>query len=107
MGASPNNEPHAMRLLTHVRSLDAQRIKEGALMEEPTTSTFSDINELCYGITHFDLRPYQPCYFELWCNYKNIVVTLAIALHIPMSRERGKPHKGSAWYTFAPRQKRQ
>jgi hypothetical protein len=107
MGASPNNQPHAMGLLPRVRSLDAQTVKEGDLMEEPVPSILPDINKICYGLTHFDLGPHQPGYIELWCKYRNTTVILAIEFHIPMPRERGKPRHGSAWYTFVARQKRQ
>jgi hypothetical protein len=96
-----------MRPLTRVRRSDAESITEGALMEEPVTSTLPIITDFGHGTTHFDLGTHQLGHSELWCSYNNTTVIVATVLLIAMSREREKPRRGTSRYTFAARRKRQ
>jgi hypothetical protein len=74
---------------------------------EPVLSLLHVIIQIFLGSLHFNFGLHQANNFELWCSHQNTPCNIAIRIVITMPRERGKPRHGSAWYTFAARQKRQ
>jgi hypothetical protein len=56
---------------------------------------------------HFEFDRPKSEISEHWCRGSHPVEVLVIALLIYMLRERGRPHRGIAWYAFDARRKRQ
>jgi hypothetical protein len=107
MGASLSSQTHGMSPRMQVKRTDAQHTKKVALMVDPVISILMNINDFGRGKTHFKFELQKPGISELWCTYSNVIVALVIVLLIHMLRERGKPRRGTAWFSFDARRKRQ
>jgi hypothetical protein len=55
---------------------------------------------------HFEFDRSNSEISKRWCRGSHLVEVLVIALLIYMSRERGRPRKGAAWYAFVAHWKR-
>jgi hypothetical protein len=63
------------------------------------------IIHLCIYLPHFIFGPHQARSLELGSGHCCIHCNFSISFILSMPRDRGKPHRGPAWYTMAARQK--
>jgi len=96
-----------MSLPPWVRWTNTQNTKRVTLMANHVMITLLNINDFHRGKAHFELEQQKPGISELSCSDNNPVVSLVIFLLIHMIRERGKPCRGTTWYAFDARWRRQ
>jgi hypothetical protein len=76
-------------------------------MDNLVTITLMFINGPVQERMHFELERLKYEFSEHWCKASHLVDILVIILLISMPRERGRPRRGTTWYDFDARQKRQ
>jgi len=101
MGVDSNYRPPGKRLAAHTSSLDMMLIHTKELMVSNIPSSLLLLARLHHVFLHLIFALHKSCTWKPWSRHLPAFSRAPTCIPSLMPRERGKPHRGAAWHSYA------